>query len=75
LILFAGGFTSCVGSNVDPKQYKENPCQNVLYQKLKKMKTNEMTGSEKEYYSIKDKECEEFSDYRKELKKDQKLEH
>ena len=32
-----------------------------------------MTGSEREYFKMKDKECEEFSDYRKELKRDEKL--
>ncbi len=72
LILFAAGFNSCVGSNIEPKQYTENPCQDVLYQKLKKIKVSEMAGSEREYYIMKDKECEEFSDYRKELKKDEK---
>ncbi len=73
LILFAAGFYSCVGSNVEPKEYTENPCQDVLYQKLKKIKISEMTGSEREYFKMKDKECEEFSDYRKELKQDEKL--
>lgn len=73
LILFAAGFYSCVGSNVEPKEYTENPCQDVLYQKLKKIKESEMTGSEREYFKMKDKECEEFSDYRKELKRDEKL--
>lgn len=73
LILFAAGFTSCVGSNVEPKQYTENPCQDVLYQKLKKIKVSDMTGSEREYFNMKDKECEEFSNYRKELKRDEKL--
>ena len=32
-----------------------------------------MTGSEQEYFYMKDKECKEYSDYRKELKKDEKL--
>ena len=67
------GLSSCTGSNADPKEYTENPCQDVLYQKLKKMKVSEMTGSEREYFKVKDKECEEFSDYRKELKRDEKL--
>ena len=32
-----------------------------------------MTESEREYFNMKDKECEEFSDYKKDLKKDEKL--
>lgn len=32
-----------------------------------------MTESEREYFNMKYKECEEFSDYKKDLKKDEKL--
>ena len=72
LILFAAGLSSCVGSNADPKEYTENPCQDVLYQKLKKMKVSEMTGSEREYYNLKDKECADFSSQQKEKHSDKK---
>ncbi len=70
LILFAAGFYSCVGSNVEPKEHTENPCQDVLYQKLKKIEISEMTGSEREYFKMKDIECEEFSDKNVEEKSD-----
>ena len=70
LILFVAGFYSCVGSNLDPKEYTENPCQDVLYKKLMKIKVSEMTGSEREYFNMKDKECEEFSDQHIEEKSD-----
>ena len=73
LIVFFISILSGCSSSFEPKEFKENPCQDVLYQKLKKMKTSEMTGSEQEYFYMKDKECKEFSDYRRELKKDEKL--
>ena len=72
LVLFSAGLSSCVGSNFDPKEYTENPCQDVLYQKLKKMKVSEMTESEREYFIRKDKDCERYSAQVKEDKSEKK---
>ena len=72
IVVFISILSGC-SSSYETKEFKENPCQDVIYQKLKKMKASEMTGSEQEYFYLKDKECKEFSDYRRELKKDEKL--
>ena len=72
IVVFISILSGC-SSSYETKEFKENPCQDVIYQKLKKIKVSEMTGSEREYFNMKDKECREFSDYRKELKRDEKL--
>jgi len=72
IIVFISILSGC-SSSYETKEFKENPCQDVIYQKLKKIKVSEMTGSEREYFNMKDKECKEFSDQRKEIKKDKKL--
>lgn len=72
ILVFISILSGC-SSSYETKEFKENPCQDVIYQKLKKIKVSEMTGSEREYFNMKDKECREFSDYRKELKRDEKL--
>lgn len=72
IVVFISILSGC-SSSYETKEFKENPCQDVIYQKLKKIKVSEMTGSEREYFNMKDKECKEFSDQRKEIKKDKKL--
>lgn len=61
ILVFISILSGC-SSSYETKEFKENPCQDVIYQKLKKIKVSEMTGSEREYFNMKDKECEEFSD-------------
>lgn len=58
LLLFA--LSSCTTTSDISSEYKENPCMDPEYQRLKSIKITEMTGAESEYYKQKEKECSEF---------------
>jgi hypothetical protein len=58
-ILFLG---SCNTTSDIIKEYKGDPCEDLQYLKLKKMKKSEMTEEESEYFKQKEKECNEFNE-------------
>lgn len=62
LIFIITLMSSCQSTSEFSKEHKENPCQDPAYLKLRKMKVNEMTGSEYEYFKKKEKACQEFTE-------------
>jgi hypothetical protein len=62
ILIFIFIFSSCQSTTDIIKEYKGNPCEDLQYLKLKKMKFSEMTGLESEYFKQKEKECNEFNE-------------
>jgi len=60
ILLSAVVFSSCSSSKNLSKDYKENPCEDARFLKLKEMKMSDMTGSESEYFKTKTIECEDY---------------
>ncbi len=60
ILLSAVAFSSCSSSKNLSKDYKENPCEDARYLKLKEMKMSDMTGAESEYFKTKTIECEDY---------------
>jgi hypothetical protein len=62
ILVFIFVLSSCQSTPHIIEGYKENPCLEAQYLKLKKMKITEMTGIESEYFKEKEKECREFTE-------------
>jgi PBP1b-binding outer membrane lipoprotein LpoB len=64
ILLSAVAFSSCSSSKNSSKNlskdYKENPCEDARYLKLKEMKMSDMTGAESEYFKTKTIKCEDY---------------